>query len=124
MEREKNMARIVKTDTQEAALKRIKENIKILAGINTVINAEEKDSRITIAAGKKKVSLAIEKIFCDNLLKEIRKKLVAQTKALAKKNAVKLEEKEIAVLENQESSFDVQLSEEELSYVRSKKEEG
>ena len=103
------MARIVKTDTQEAALKRIKENIKILAGVNRVINAEEKDSRITIAAGKKKVSLAIEKIFCDNLLKEIRKKLVAQTKALAKKNAVKLEEKEIAVLENQESSFDVQL---------------
>lgn len=118
------MARIVKTDTQEAALKIIKENIKILAGVNRVINAEEMDSRITIAAGKKKVSLTIEKIFCDNLLKEIRKKLVAQTKALAKKNAVKLEEKEIAVLENQESGIDLQLSEEELSYVRSKKEEG
>lgn len=57
-------------------------------------------------------------------MKEIRKKLVAQTKALAKKNAVKLEEKEIAVLENQESSIDLQLSAEELNYVRNKKEEG
>lgn len=49
---------------------------------------------------------------------------MAQTKALAKKNAVKLEEKEIAVLENQESSIDLQLSAEELNYVRNKKEEG
>ena len=47
------MAKIVKTDTQEAALNVIKKNIKILTGINTVINGKEKDSRMTINAGKK-----------------------------------------------------------------------
>lgn len=102
------MAKIVKTDTQEAALKVIKRNIKVLTGINAVINAKEKDSRMTIIAGKKKVSLAIEKPFCDNILKEIRKKMVAQTEVLAKKNAIRLEEEEIAVLKNQESGSALQ----------------
>lgn len=107
------MAKIVKTDVQEAALKVIKGNIKILTGINTVINCKEKDSRMTITAGKKKVSLAIGKPFCDNVLKEIRKKMVAQTEVLAKKNAIKLEEEEIAVLENQEGGSVLQLNTEE-----------
>lgn len=107
------MAKIVKTDTQEAALKVIKRNIKVLTRINTVINAKEKDSRMTIIAGKKKVSLAIEKLFCDNILKEIRKKMVAQTKALAKKNAIRLEKEEIAILENQEDGSDLQSNVEE-----------
>lgn len=107
------MAKIVKTDIQEAALKVIKRNIKILTGINTVINAKEKDSRMTIIAGKKKVSIAIEKSFCDNILKEIRKKMVAQTEVLAKKNAIRLEEEEIAVLENQESGSVLQSDTEE-----------
>lgn len=107
------MAKIVKTDTQEAALNVIKKNIKILTGINTVINCKEKDSRMTIIAGKKKVSLAIEKSFCDNILKEIRKKMVAQTEVLAKKNAIRLEEEEIAVLKNQESGSALQLDTEE-----------
>ena len=107
------MAKIVKTDIQEAALKVIKRNIKILIGINTVINAKEKDSRMTIIAGKKKVSLAIEKSFCDNILKEIRKKMVAQTEVLAKKNALRLEKEEIAILENQEDGSALQLNMEE-----------
>ncbi len=62
---------------------------------------------------KKKVSLAIEKTFCDNVLKEIRKKMVAQTEALAKKTAIRLEKEEIAVLKNQESDFALQLDTEE-----------
>ena len=107
------MAKIVKTDTQEAALKVIKGNIKILARINTEINAKEKDSRMTIIAGKKKVSLVIEKSFCDNILKEIRKKMVAQTEVLAKKNAIRLEEEEISVLENREDGSALQLNTEE-----------
>lgn len=107
------MAKIVKTDVQETALKIIKGNIKILTGINMVINCKEKDSCMTITAGKKKVSLAIEKTFCDNVLKEIRKKMVAQTEALAKKNAIRLEEEEIAVLKNQESGSVLQLDMEE-----------
>lgn len=107
------MAKIVKTDTQEAALKVIKGNIKILSGINTAINAKEKDSRMIITTGKKKVSLAIEKTFCDNVLKEIRKKMVAQTEAMTKKNAIRLEEEEIAVLKNQESGSALQLDTEE-----------
>ena len=104
------MAKIVKTDTQEAALKVIKGNIKILARINTVINAKEKDSRMTIIAGKKKVSLTLGKPFCDNVLKEIRKKMIAQIEGLAKKNAIKLEEEEIAVLENREGDSALQLN--------------
>ena len=107
------MAKIVKTDTQEAALKVIKRNIKVLTGINMVINAKEKDSRMTIIAGKKKVSLVIEKSFCDNVLKEIRKKMVAQTEVLAKKNAIRLEEEEISVLENREDGSALQLNTEE-----------
>lgn len=107
------MAKIVKTDTQEAALKIIKRNIKVLAGINTVINAKEKDSRMMIIAGKKKVSLAIEKPFCDNILKEIRKKMVVQTETLAKKNAIRLVEGEIAILENLEDGSALQLNTEE-----------
>ena len=107
------MAKIVKTDTQEAALKVIKRNIKVLTGINTVINAKEKDSRMTIIAGKKKVSLTLGKPFCDNVLKEIRKKMAIQTEALAKKNAVKLDEEEIAILENREDGSGLQLSAEE-----------
>ena len=103
------MAKIVKTDTQEAALKIIKRNIKVLAGINTVINAKEKDSRMMIIVGKKKVFLAIEKTFCDKVLKEIRKKMVAQTEALAKKNVIRLEEGEIAILENLEDGSALQL---------------
>lgn len=107
------MAKIVKTDTQEAALKVIKGNIKILSGINTAINAKEKDSRMIITIGKKKISLVIGKTFCDNILKEIRKKMVDQTEALAKKNAIRLEEEEIAVLKNQESGSGLQLNTEE-----------
>ncbi|MDO4322574.1 MAG: hypothetical protein Q4C61_08590 [Lachnospiraceae bacterium] len=107
------MAKIVKTDTQEAALKVIKGNIKILSGINTAINAKEKDSRMIITTGKKKVSLAIEKPFCDNVLKEIRKKMVAQTEVLAKKNAIRLEKEEIAILENQEDGSVLQSDTEE-----------
>ena len=40
------MAKIVKTDKQEAALKVIKGNIKVLAGINIIINSREKESGV------------------------------------------------------------------------------
>ena len=94
------MAKIVKTDTQEAALKIIRENIKVLTGINAALNSRENNSYIMIIAGKRKISLAVETSFRNNVLKEIRKKTVAQTETLARKNAIKLDEKDIAVLKN------------------------
>lgn len=107
------MAKIVKTDKQEAALKVIKGNIKVLAGINTVINSMEKDFRISIIAGKRKASFVVGKSFCDSALKEISKKMIAQTEILAKKNAIKLNEEEMAVLKNRENSSDLPLNAEE-----------
>lgn len=95
-----HVAKIIKTDTQEAALKVIRGNIKVLTGINAVLNSRDDNSRIIISAGKRKVSLAVEKSFRDNVLKEIRRKMVAQTEALAKKNAIKLDEEDVGVLEN------------------------
>ena len=59
------------------------------------------------------MSLAIEKPFCDNILKEIRKKMVVQTETLAKKNAIRLVEGEIAILENLEDGSALQLNTEE-----------
>ena len=50
-EMEDYMAKIVKTDMQEEALKVIKENLKVLAGINAVFNSEEEKSNITIVSG-------------------------------------------------------------------------
>ena len=46
-------------------------------------------------------------------MKEIRKKMVAQTEVLAKKNAIRLEEEEISVLENREDGSALQLNTEE-----------
>ena len=107
------MAKIVKTDKQEAALKVIKGNIKVLAGINIIINSREKDFRISIIAGKRKVSFVVGKSFCDSILKEISKKMIAQTEILAIKNAIKLNEEEMAVLKNREDSSNLSLNEEE-----------
>lgn len=94
------MAKIIKTDIQETALKVIREKIKTLTKINAVLNSRETNSRILVIAGKRKVSLPVEQSFRDNILKEIRKKMVAQTEVLAKKNAIKLDEEDIAVLKN------------------------
>jgi hypothetical protein len=101
-EMEDYMAKIVKTDMQEEALKVIKENLKVLAGINAVFNSEEEKSNITIVSGERKVTLIIEKASRNNILKEIRKKIVVQTKGLAKRNAIRLDEEDMTILENRE----------------------
>lgn len=95
------MAKIVKTDVQESALKMIKRNIKILEGINAVLNSSEEKCKLIMAAGNKKISLVIEKSLKDNMLKEIHKKLSMQTRALARKNAIALDAEDIAVIDNQ-----------------------
>lgn len=104
------MVKIVRTDKQEAALKVIKGNIKVLTGVNTVINSREKDFRISIIAGKRKVSFVVGKSFCDSVLREISKKMIAQTEVLAKKNTIKLDEEEMDILKNREDSSDLTLN--------------
>lgn len=93
------MARIVKTDIQEMALKAIKGNIRTLAGIDGVLGTGAERAQLTVTAGREKVSLEVRKPSGDNILRDIRRKMVAETLMLARRNAIELDEGDWAVLE-------------------------
>lgn len=95
------MARIVKTDIQETALKVVKGNIRVLEGIDRVLGMGEEKARITVTAGREKVSLEVRKPSGDNILRDIRRKMAAETLMLARKNAIELDGKEWSVLKGQ-----------------------
>ena len=95
------MARIVKTDIQETALKAIKGNIRVLAGIDGVLGTGAERAQLTVTAGREKVSLDVRKPSGDNILRDIRRKMVAETLMLARRNAIQLDEGDWAVLDGQ-----------------------
>lgn len=94
------MAKIIKTDIQENALKVVNSNLRTLVGINGMLNAGGEIYLLNIAAGSQRVSLTVEKAFGDGILTEIRRKTAKETKSLAKKNAIVLDGNDLAVLEN------------------------
>ena len=95
------MAKIVKTSNQEIALKIVTSNIRLLAGMNAMLRIKEETAKLIIVAGKEKLSIPLKKPFCDEILKNIQKRLAAETKILAKKHAILLEDKELEVLKEQ-----------------------
>lgn len=96
------MAKIIKTDTQEQALRIINNNLRTLAGVNSLLNFKGEESYgITITAGKQRAFVMVEKSFGDEILQDIRRKLVKETKPLARKNAIVLDGNDICILDNQ-----------------------
>lgn len=96
------MAKIIKTDTQEQALRIINNNLRTLAGVNSLLNFKGEESYgITITAGKQRAFVLVEKSFGDEILQDIRRKLVKETKPLARKNAIVLDGNDICILDNQ-----------------------
>lgn len=95
------MARIVKTDTQEQALRRINGSLRTLAGVNNLLNSRGEESYgFNITAGKQRAFVLLEKSFGDEILQDIRRKLVKETRALAKKNAIILDGNDMETLDN------------------------
>lgn len=94
------MAKIVKTETQENALKSINSNLKALLGVNGILNINEETCLITISAGIQRACVMVEKQFGDEILQDIRKKLAKETKTLARKNTIILDESDLKILEN------------------------
>lgn len=96
------MAKIVKTDTQEQALRTINSNVRTLAGVNNLLNSKEAESYgFNITAGKQRAFVLVEKSFGDGILQDIRRKLVKETRVLAKKNAIILDGNDMETLDNQ-----------------------
>lgn len=100
------MAKIVKTETQENALKIINSNLKALLGVNGILNINEEACLITISAGSQRACVTVEKRFGDEILQDIRKKLAKETKAQARKNAIILDENDLKILENRNPGLD------------------
>lgn len=100
------MAKIVKTEIQENALKIINSNLKALLGVNGILNISEETCLITISAGSQRTCVTVEKLFGDEILQDIRKKLAKETKALARKNAIRLDESDFKILENRNPGLD------------------
>ncbi len=95
------MAKIVKTDIQEQALRTINSNLRTLAGVNGLLNSKEEESYgINITAGRQRALVLVEKSFGDGILQDIRRKLVKETKVLAKKNAIVLDGNDMGTLDN------------------------
>lgn len=96
------MAKIIKTNTQEQALRIINNNLRTLVGVNSLLNYEGEESYgITITAGKQRAFVLVEKSFGGEILQDIRRKLVKETKPLARKNAIVLDGNDISILDNQ-----------------------
>ncbi len=94
------MAKIVKTDIQEQALRTINSNLRTLAGVNGLLNSKEEAYGINITAGRQRALVLVEKSFGDEILQDIRRKLVKETKVLAKKNAIVLDGNDMGTLDN------------------------
>ncbi len=93
------MAKIVRTDIQETALKAVQGNLRALAGVNLLLDSGEDKYGFTFLAGKKKVIMVAGKAMGTSILEDVRRKLAAETALLARKHSIRLEEKERAVLE-------------------------
>ena len=111
------MAKIVKTETQENALKSINSNLKALLGVNGILNISEETCLITISAGSQRACVAVEKRFGDEILQDIRKQLSKEIKALARKNAIILDESDLKILENRNSGLDYAETEMEIREI-------
>ena len=113
------MAKIVKTGTQEQALRAINSNLRTLSGINSLLNSKVEESyAISITAGKQRTFVAIEKPFGDGILQDIRRKLVKEIKVLAKKNVIILDGNDMKTLDNQysdEESLGLEVQNQEIS---------
>lgn len=113
------MAKIVKTGTQEQALRAINSNLRTLSGVNGLLNSKGEESyAISITAGKQRAFVVVEKSFGDGILQDIRRKLVKETKVLAKKNAIILDGNDMETLDNQYSdkeSLGLEVQNQEIS---------
>ena len=111
------MAKIVKTETQENALKSINSNLKALLGVNGILNISEETCLITLSAGSQRACVTVEKQFGDEILQDIRKKLEKETKALDRKNAIILDESDLKILENRNPGLDYAETEMEIREI-------
>lgn len=94
------MAKIVKTETQEQALKDITEKLKVVAAINPLFAAEDLDSvrlKITSDSGVNTlVPMPFQYVAAG--IKEYRKRLVTEILTKAKANAIVLDEEDQKIL--------------------------
>ncbi|MDO5776275.1 MAG: hypothetical protein Q4P22_06610 [Eubacteriales bacterium] len=98
------MAKIVKTETQEQALKDINEKIKIISAINPLFTEEVLDNTKLKVTADKEDGNQVNTVFPISFaliagnIKEYRKKLVNEVITKAKANAIILDEDDTAIL--------------------------
>lgn len=94
------MAKIVKTETQEQALKDITEKLKVVASINPLFVAEDLDNvRIKVTSDNGVNTLVPMPFqYVSAGFKEYRKKLVAEILTKAKANAIVLDDEDLKIL--------------------------
>lgn len=101
---DKSMAKIVKTETQEQALKDINEKIKIISAINPLFTEEVLDNTKLKVTADKEDGNQVNTVFPISFaliagnIKEYRKKLVNEVITKAKANAIILDEDDTAIL--------------------------
>ena len=100
------MAKIIKTNEQENALKTINGHLKVLDTMNHVLNLPESNRAysITVCCGKDKTVFSVDKLQADGIVRDKRKHLASEVRALSKKYAIVLDEDDLAVLNNKQES--------------------
>ena len=100
------MAKIIKTNEQENALKTINGHLKVLDTMNHVLNLPESNRAysITVCCGKDKTVFSVDKPQADGIIRDKRKQLTSEVRTLSKKYAIVLDEDDLAVLNNKQES--------------------
>lgn len=94
------MAKIVKTNDQEIALKTINESLKVISRTNAVITAAEgvNELTVTMAAGNEKAAMLVPAADALKFLADIRKAKVASVRSLSRKYAIELDDADQEIL--------------------------
>lgn len=100
------MAKIIKTNEQENALKTINGHLKVLDTMNHVLNLLEGNQAysITVCCGKDKTVFSADRPQADGIIRDKRKQLTSEVRTLSKKYAIVLDEDDLAVLNNKQES--------------------
>ena len=92
------MAKIMKTSVQEDALKKINMNIKSVSAINSILE-KEGEKGLAVTYGKSRFALPVSIDYTSGILMDVRKSIVSETRALAKKHSIMLDDTELEILD-------------------------
>lgn len=94
------MAKIVKTNKQEDALKAITANLKTLEAVNAELNTPDENGQIIYVFGGKKLAVPAVKAEKDKAVNAYRIKLADETRKLAKEYSIALDDADEKILNN------------------------